>query len=105
MRLYAPTIARRATVTQEIRVVLEPDPGAPPGSIRRVQIVVPSEPKLYIGFDVDPAKLGPGYVKRLPELAPGQLVKFELQPQQSVVLAADIGMASPSIFVEHVGDP
>lgn len=100
--LYAPTKMLRATVAQEIRLVLAGDTGAPAGSYRRVQIVVPTEPRLFGDLDIDPQLIGLNRTYRMPQLAPGQLVRFRLLPNQQLFLAASEGFCEASLIVEHI---
>ncbi len=103
-RLYKKTWNDRITLTQELRYVLEAEPvdGLPPGSMRRVQIVVPPEPKVYMKIDGDPNAVGPNRTYKMPTLAPGAMIRFELMPEQCIIMAADNGFAEVSIIVEYI---
>jgi hypothetical protein len=100
-RPYKLTTMEPARVTQEMRVVVAPDPGAPAGSYRRVQIVVPTEPKLYGGIDKDPHVLGVNRSYKLGALAPGALIEFNILPQQWIILSAHEGFADVTVITEY----
>jgi hypothetical protein len=102
MRLCAPTKIIRATLSQEIRVVLPADDSSAGSLIRCVQIVPPPEPLLYVGLDVHPHEIGLNNVKHLAEIVGGRIIKFHLRPEQWVVMAADQGFASVTIVVEYL---
>lgn len=103
-RLYKKTWNDRLTLSQELRYVLEAEPseGAPAGAMRRVQLLIPPEPKIYMKIDGDPNAYGPNRTYKVPVVAPGAMVRFELTADQSIIMAADNGMADVSIIVEYI---
>lgn len=102
-RPYKPTQIMRLTLTQEVRVVLEPELGAPAGSYRQVQVMIPASPKVYLALDVDPKTLGLNRNYKLPVAPPGAFLSFTLLPEQFVVMCADIGLSISSVIVQHLG--
>lgn len=100
-RVYKNTELRRETLTQEIRVFEPPLEHAPPGSYRVVQVLVPMSPKVSVGLDVTPQRLGLNREYKLPVLPPGAQIRFQLLPDQFLVGCANVGYAEVSIIVEH----
>jgi hypothetical protein len=70
--------------------------------VRRVQLLVPPNPKIVFGIDVLPVTLGPNRGNyKLPPLAAGTTIKLELFPEQFLVAAADVGTGLLGIIVEY----
>ena len=105
IKLYRKTLAGRATCRQSARVMLEPEPSdAPPGSVRRVQVLVPPSPKCYLTLDETPESLGPNRTYKMPVASPGAALVFHLLPEQFLVGASHEGNAEFSIIVEYIED-
>lgn len=108
-RLYKDTVSLRCTLSQEARVILGPETGnAPPGSYRRVQIVVPDSPVVYLGIDMpvqekfEDEGVGPNRNYVLPRLQPGQSTKVRLGPKQTLTASADAGLAFVTLLCEYI---
>jgi hypothetical protein len=70
--------------------------------VRRVQILVPPNPKIVFGIDILPVTLGPNRGNyKLPPLAAGTTIKLELFPEQFLVAAAEVGTGLLGIIVEY----
>jgi hypothetical protein len=98
-----PTIADRITLVQEARVFLEPDADAPAGSWRRVQILVPQSPEVFIGIDRKPTALGLDRNYKVPLFPPGAQITLALLPGQFLMGMSGSGFALVSIVVEYFG--
>lgn len=69
---------------------------------RVVQILVPTNPKVYFGLDITPEEVGPNRGNyKLPPLAAGTTIKLKLRPEQFIVAAADVSMALLTLIVEY----
>ncbi len=116
----------RATVAQEARIIL-----GPAEFWRRVQVVMPPEPAIFLGVDVEPGIVTTAGIEKLPENASpdgltldqaGQTIgwdrsyklpemngqpyaKFNLAPGQWLTSAAINGMATLALIVEWIPDP
>jgi hypothetical protein len=70
--------------------------------VRRVQILVPPNPKIVFGLDILPVTLGPNRGNyKLPPLAAGTTIKMELFPEQFLIAAAEVGTGLLGIIVEY----
>jgi hypothetical protein len=108
MKLYKPTANWRETLTQEARVILKPEEGAPPGSYRKVQITIPPSPPIFAGIDQPVQKrygqsgIGPNRDYELPNLPPGQCIEFALLPEQFLTASARPGLGFVSLIIEYI---
>jgi len=104
-QLRKPTEARRATVGLQLTEIVEAEPSAPPGAIRRVRIVTPSAPRVLLTIDSPtPLTMGPGRDYMAVPVPPGVVLPIYLQPTQqvfAVVEAGTGGMATLGVFVEY----
>jgi hypothetical protein len=76
--------------------------GAVEPLVRTVQILVPSNPRIYFDLDVDPVNIGPNRAPyKLPTLAAGTTIKIDLHPDQWMVAAADEGTGLLTFIVEY----
>jgi hypothetical protein len=105
MRLRKPSIWFRATVDQQSRVAVtpeEPEIGNP-HAIRRVRVVVPGSPNVFVCVDPAPADIntnrGPYIWPMATENYPTEIL---LRPEQSLALVAEIGLAQVSIIIEYL---
>jgi len=113
--LAAPTTAQRATLTREIRIILDPSPFS-----RRVTLILPPGEVAYLGIDVPvmtpesnrlpaddagtdytPLGLGPNESYLLPQMPPDTALFFHLAPGQYLVGASRSGLVYTSLIVEH----
>lgn len=102
MRPRKPTFMDRATVAQEIRQVIGPEPDAPEGSYRVVQLIVPNSPGVLFSIDhPTSAEAGPDRTYKMAEMSPGAQIQFSLQPHQTVHGAAQDGQAFASVIIEY----
>ena len=93
---------RRETVAQEIRQVIGPEEGAPEGSYRVVQLVIPNSPQVLASIDhPTSAEAGPDRTYKMAVMTPGAQIQFTLQPQQTVQAAASDGQAFLSVIIEY----
>jgi len=100
--LYRPTKDIRATVVQEAAVILPPDPEAPKGSVRTVQVTIPEAPEVYVKIDGDPKAAGANRTPyKWPSYPSGQMIEFDLLPHQSIAAAAAEGYAELSLIVQY----
>jgi hypothetical protein len=93
----------RVLLSQEIRTFLEPELDAPPGSWRRVQLLIPQSPEVYLGIDQKPEALGLNRNYKLPLYPPGAQITVALLPHQFLSGCAGIATAKLSMIVEHFG--
>lgn len=98
-----PTYDQRVLLTQEIRTFLDPEADAPEGSWRRVQVLIPQSPDVFIGIDQKPEKLGLNRNYKLPLYPPGAQITLALLPGQFLSGCAGLNHAVVSVIVEHFG--
>jgi len=92
----------RATVTQEIRCILEAESGAAQESVRRVQVLIPMEPKTYLSAVQDADQVfGTDRVYKMPVAPPGAAIIFWLRPNQALFACSDSENSQMSIVVEY----
>lgn len=100
--LYRKTQILRATLTQEIRVIVGPDLDAPPRSYRNVQLLVPDSPRVSATVDQTPESFGLNREYKLPVLSPGAQIQFKLLPDQYIVaVVGGQGIAEMSAIIEY----
>jgi len=115
--MYDPSVPCSADHTHEDRALLEKTGfgdvveqqegaevfvGPMQSYVRRVQILVPPNPKIVFGIDILPATLGPNRGNyKLPPLAAGTTIKLELFSEQFLVAAAEVGTGLLGIIVEY----
>lgn len=97
------TETRRVMLTESIRVFLEPELDAPPNGWRRVQLIIPSSPDIFIDLDKKPEEYGLDRVYKLPPFPPGAQVTLALYPEQFIVGAAGNGFGVVGMIVEYFG--
>lgn len=101
MQLRRSSVFDRTTVSQEIRQIVEPEVGAPPGSWREVQLLIPLEPVCFVTLEPDAAqKFGVNRTYKLPVIPPGAQVTINILADQGVWAAAKSGMALIAVTVE-----
>lgn len=103
MRPRKPTYDDRILLPQEARVVLEPEPDAPAGGWRRVQILIPQSPGVFFAIDKKPQRMGLDRNYKIPPYPPGQAIVLHLLPEQYVMGMSEQGYALCTIIVEHFG--
>lgn len=80
-----------------------PNEAAPADAIRRVQILIPTIPKVVGDLDCYPELVGVNRANyKLPPLIPGQQIRLHLMPGQWLVAAAEEGKAHMSLVVEYL---
>ena len=99
--IYKPTTWDRTTVTQDARVILGPEVGAPPGSYRHVRIVVPDSPTVFVGVDKRPDEIAMNRTYEWPVAPTNTPVWFDVLPEQFISAAASAGVSELSIIVEY----
>ncbi len=85
---------------------IAPNEKAPHGAVRRVQVLIPTNPQVFGDLDCYPELVGPnrgGY--KLPPLIPGQQISIHMLPHQWLVAAAAVGTAHTSLIVEYLALP
>ncbi len=93
------TEIRRLTVTQEIQEILaEP---LKPGVCRKVQILAPQSPTIFIAIDVPEEDVGTNKTFNLPIYHPGQFVEFPLGGDQKLYGACAVGFAVITLILEY----
>lgn len=103
MRVRKPTEMFRATVSQEIRVILGPEKGAgSPYAYRRVHLIVPPSPQISAGLDVTPDEEGLNRSYKLSDMPSGSPIVFTLLPEQSLVASAVTNFVEASLIVEYL---
>jgi hypothetical protein len=92
----------RRTVTQEVRVIL---PSCTDSVVkeRKVQVLIPDSPKVFMDLDVSPEDVGPNRTYKLPVIPPGVTITFHIKPGQYLVAATDKTTAEVSLIVESLG--
>lgn len=101
--LYRDTEIRRATVSQEIRQIINPDPEAPEDSYREVQLVLPlDEPQVFASTEPHAdTQFGVDRTYKMPPLAPGAQISFKLRRHQVLWAATQSGVAPLAVIVEY----
>ena len=113
--LVAPTFTQRATLTREIRMILDPSPHS-----RRVTLMLPPGEPAYIGIDTvvltpessalpandpgteyQPLGLNPNEGYLLPQMPPDTALFFYLAPGQWLAGASRSGLVYAALIVEH----
>lgn len=95
-----PTLILRENITQDLRVVLEPELDAPADSYRRVQVLIPPSPDVFVGLDVSPEELGINRTYKVPLMAPGAQIPLHLQAHQFIIAAVGESNTPLTIIVE-----
>lgn len=98
-----PTVDVRVRLVQEARVFLDPELDAPAGAWRRVQILIPQSPEVFIGIDRVPERLGLNRTYKLPLYPPGAQITLALLPHQFLTGASGINTANVSMIIEFFG--
>lgn len=92
----------RATLSQELRILLQPTTEK---VLRRVQVIVPASPRVYCVVDPKEADVGTNKNYNFPVFHPGQVIQFTLAPSQSLAGMADVGRADLALVVENYSLP
>lgn len=100
-----PTEMFRATVGEDLRMVLGAEPGVPEGGYRQVQLLVPESPAVHFVIDKpDPAAAGPARSYKTCPIPGGAQVTFTLQRSQKLYAQATEAKAHCTIIVEYFED-
>jgi len=103
MKLRLPTTIDRAAVSQEWREIVGPEKGAPDTAVRRVQIMVPENPEIYLSHHNDTDKLyGVNRTYKGPPCRPNATVEISILAGQALYAATKIGNATMTIICEYV---
>lgn len=73
----------------------------PPGSVRRVQILVPETPQVTAVLDLTPRQIG-AHAYMLPVLPSSVAIGFDLGPAQFLTARAASGYAEVALVVEYL---
>lgn len=84
-QLRKPTTVERVTVDLQARMIVGSDDGAPPGTVRRVRLLVQPGARVAISIDTPtPAEAGPGRSYKFVSLPTDIQLPIWLQPQQAL---------------------
>lgn len=112
MSAFYKTKIERAMLSQEVRMFV-----APAAFWRRVQIVLPPEPRFFIGVDVDvtsegadtkadpPGGWGADRVYKGPPMNGDQQIELRLAPGQWLVGATESGAHPIAVILEWASGP
>jgi len=102
--LRKPTEALRATVTQQSRVILEPEPNdVPPTVVRRVTVLTPSSATISICIDPpNDIAQNVSFDYLFMQLPSGLAVTFFLQPQQRISGMSSHSTGYATLIVEYL---
>lgn len=89
----------RTTLSQELRVIVEPLTDGDT-RLRRIQLVVPQAPQVYTKIDPDDADLMTSRPYNTAPIYPGQVIQFWLAPDQRLAAQAAEGIALASVITE-----
>lgn len=99
----------RVTVSQEIREILGAEEGAPPGSYREVQILIPESPPTFVALGDarrQPNNLGLeaglNRTYKLPPIPTGTTIVVRLLPEQTIWAAAKSQTSQMSLIIEYL---
>lgn len=112
-----PTESARATVSQEFRFLVLPEPGVDPSACRKITILTPSSP--IVNFAITPYTLrslegnettviksprdiGLNQPYKTPTLPVVSVVFFELLAEQGIIASASEGNAFLSMIIEYI---
>ncbi len=111
-RIRRPTEVSRQTVTQDWRVLLEPEGSDMQDSrLRRVQIIIPTSPNVLVYVNdlplgdegrMSPEKLGLDRQYKGAQMSPGRQIAFMLMAHQDLMAVALTGLGNVSLIVEYV---
>lgn len=103
MKVRKPTMTKRETCGQELRLILDKEMGAPVGSYRRVVLMTPASPIMHVSIDEPtPTQIAGGRSYKVPQFSPDTSFTFCLQPEQQVYAMAAEGFGSISIICEYL---
>jgi len=103
MKLRKETTIERAAVSQEWRAIVGPESGVAPTSVRRVQLMVPAEPEIYLSQHHDADKVyGVNRTYKGPPVRPNATVEISILAGQGLYAATKIGNAVVTVITEHV---
>jgi hypothetical protein len=102
VKVRRPTEFRRTTLSQELTEILPAEADAPPGSYRKVQVLVPDAPQCVYSLDEPtPAQAGPDRTYDLLPLPPGGFTRFNMLPHQRLFGASLAGLAQAGLIVQY----
>ena len=91
----------RATVDQQIRMILGPEEDAPEEAVRDVQILVPSSPEVFCG--TTPGEdLGLNRNYKQPAMTQGAQIQFKLRAGQALYASAKEKQAFITVIVQYL---
>lgn len=103
MKLRKQTTIERAGISQEWREVVSQEVGVPEGTTRRIQIMVPAEPEIYLSHLQDVDKVyGVNRTYKGPPVRPNATVEIEIRSEQSLFMATKIGSAVVTVITEYI---
>ena len=97
----------RVTLTQEVRVVVpaidvtRKEFAKFKGCHRKLQMLIPESPEIYLDNDILPEQVGPNRTYKLPTIPPNVPVRFHLRLDQFLVAACEEGFAETAALVEY----
>lgn len=91
--------SERTTLSQELRVIVEPLADGDT-RLRRIQLIVPQAPQVYAKVDPDDADLMTSRPYNTAPIYPGQVIQFWLAPDQRLAAQASEGIALASVLTE-----
>jgi hypothetical protein len=98
MPLIAPTRFVRATVETSFREVLD---ACELQCERHVNVILPEGPIVFMVLDTPPEVIGPNFSYKTPPFEGGKPIHFKLEPHQKIYAAAERGVVTFAIIVEH----
>lgn len=99
--LRKPTVAYRSTLSAVADVIVPPEEGADPGSVRRITLFIQSENAIEIAFDCDPKSID-GRDAYWPEPPLGQWMVLEMLASQTLVGRCRFGIHELGVLVEYL---
>ena len=97
--LRKPTEWYRATVDQQAKVIVSAEAGA--SGVRCVKLVFPESPTVHCQLDVAPEDIALSRSYEWPEMTPGRVFEFYLQPHQTICAVASTAVATLSVLIEY----
>lgn len=106
MILRRPTTIERITCTQELRLLVGAEAGAPEGTVRAVQLLIPEGGDFHFSID-HPTDIEAGSDRAywVPLVPGGQTIKFLLQRQQTIWGMVAAGTSEASAIIEYLDAP
>lgn len=91
----------RVSLTQEMQEILG---CGDPLQVRKVQLLVPQTPQVYLGVDIAPEDIGMNKTFNQPPVYFGNYMQFPVGPMQKLYAATGIGVATCTMIIEHYLD-